>query len=256
MCSFLILDEGCLLCYFCYGKDDVVNCWLHLNEYNSFVPVIVCQLDTAICASPENSVALVISWITSKKIWKLTWGYCFRRFSDDDASQLCLQRQPNEYYCKSFLCKPLSSCGRCWMFLWHSSLQGLPAQSLQLCCLGRDALAQTGSEVESSWQLHLPTRSCWHAHLSLDLELPKQDVIEANSFAGHLLPLGFFPSLFFWKGKNSSPGLQMSNAFDGFRKCAFFHELQLIKQAIIRSMLSLMISLVNSFQSVQKSALN
>lgn len=48
----------------------------------------------------------------------------------------------------------------------------------------------------------------------------------------------------------------MSNAFDSFRKCAFFHELQLIKLAIIRSMLSLMISLVNSFQSVQKSALN
>lgn len=87
------------------------------------------------------------------------------------------------------------------MCLWHSSLRGLPAQSLQLRCLGRDALAQTGSEVESSWQLHLPACSCWHAHLSLDLELPKQDVIEANSFAGHLLPLGFFPSLFFEKGK-------------------------------------------------------
>lgn len=47
----------------------------------------------------------------------------------------------------------------------------------------------------------------------------------------------------------------MSNAFDGFRKCAFFHGLQLIKLAIIRSMCSLMISVVNSFRSVQKSAL-
>lgn len=65
---------------------------------------------------------------------------------------------------------------------------------------------QTGSEVGSSWQLHLPARSCWHAPLSSDLELPKQDVIEANSFAGHLLPLGFFPSLlfFFEKGKQLS----------------------------------------------------
>lgn len=60
----------------------------------------------------------------------------------------------------------------------------------------------------------------------------------------------------FLKRENNSPGLQMSNTFDGFRKCAFFHELQLIKLAIIRSMLSFMISLVNSFQSVQKSALN
>lgn len=133
---------------------------------------------------------------------------------------------------------------------------GFAAPSVQLRRLGRDALPQTGSEVGSSWQLQLPTRSCWHAHLSLDLELPKQDVIEANSFAGHVLPLGFFPSLFFLKRENNSPGLQMSNASDGFRKCAFFHELQLIKLAIIRSMLSLMISLVNSFQSVQKSALN
>lgn len=76
-----------------------------------------------------------------------------------------------------------------------------PAAVLPSACFGRDALAQTGSEVESSWQLHLPARSCWHARLSLDLELPKQDVIEANSFAGHLPPLGFLPSLFFKKGK-------------------------------------------------------
>lgn len=48
----------------------------------------------------------------------------------------------------------------------------------------------------------------------------------------------------------------MSNAFDVFRKSAFFHELQLIELAIIRSMWSLMIILVNSFQSVQNSALN
>lgn len=48
----------------------------------------------------------------------------------------------------------------------------------------------------------------------------------------------------------------MSISVDGFRKCAFFHELQLIKLTIIRSMWSLMIILVNSFQPVQKSALN
>lgn len=61
----------------------------------------------------------------------------------------------------------------------------------------------------------------------------------------------------FLKRENSSSlGLQMSNACDAFRKCAFFHELQLIKLAIMRSMWSLMISWVNSFQSVQKSALN
>ena len=132
-----------------------------------------------------------------------------------------------------------------------------PAAVLPSACFGRDALAQTGSEVESSWQLRLLARSCWHAQLSLDLELPRQDVIEANSFfAGHLPPLGFLPSLFLKRENSSSLGLQMSNACDAFRKCAFFHELQLIKLAIMRSMWSLMISWVNSFQSVQKSALN
>lgn len=76
-----------------------------------------------------------------------------------------------------------------------------PAAALPSACFGRDALTRTGAELESSWQLRFPARSCWHAPLSLDLELPKQDVIEANSFAGHLPPLGFLPSLFFKKGK-------------------------------------------------------
>lgn len=77
----------------------------------------------------------------------------------------------------------------------------VPAAVLPAARLGRDAPAQTGSGVESSWQRHLPACSCWHARLSADLELPRQDVIEANSFAGHLPPLGFLPSLFFKKGK-------------------------------------------------------
>lgn len=150
---------------------------------------------------------------------------------------------------------PAASCRAC---LFQEMAES-PAAVLPSACFGRDALAQTGSEVESSWQLRLPACSCWHARLSLDLELPRQDVIEANFFF-FLLDISLLWASFlhcFLKRENSSSlGLQMSNACDAFRKCAFFHELQLIKLAIMRSMWSLMISRVNSFQSVQKSALN
>lgn len=99
--------------------------------------------------------------------------------------------EDDRYFCRKAAC-------RVWL---AGETAESPAAVLPSACFGRDALAQTGSEVESSWQLHLPARSCWHARLSLDLELPKQDVIEANSFAGHLPSLGFLPSLFFKKGK-------------------------------------------------------
>lgn len=129
--------------------------------------------------------------------------------------------------------------------------------ALPSACSGCSARAPSGPEAERSWQPPLPALSCWHALLPLDLELPRQDVIEANSFTGHLPPLGFLPSLLFLKRENSnSLGLQMSHAFDGLRKYAFFHGLQLIKPAVMRRMWSLMISWVHSFQSVKKSAFN
>lgn len=133
----------------------------------------------------------------------------------------------------------------CWKAACRACLAGEMAESPAAvppsACSGQDALAQTGSEVESSWQLHLPACSCWHSQLSLDLKLPKQDVIEANSFAGHLPPLGLLPSFrhCFLKRENSnSLGLQMLNALGAVRKCAFFHQLQLIKLAIIQNVVN------------------
>lgn len=120
--------------------------------------------ETLLCMSLQGSwVVILISWITSKKIWKLNLGYCFSLFFQTTmlASSAFRDRLMNitvNNFFASFLAYVEDDKCFCQKATCRACLAGEmaepPAAALPSARSGRDALARAGSEVGSSWQLH------------------------------------------------------------------------------------------------------